>query len=90
MPGMRRSRAPSAGDSSRNAMTGMAGMAGQPGGHAGMQGMQGMTDSATLKLQRLLSELVEDPLVRQRILADSALRKDWQDPAVRRAIRGQP
>jgi hypothetical protein len=28
--------------------------------------------------------------VRQRILADSALRRGWQNPAVRQSVRKQP
>lgn len=56
-----------------------------------MPGMQGATvDAGTEKLQRLMGELVRDPVVRQRILADSALRRGWQNPAVRQSVRTQP
>lgn len=43
-------------------------------------------DSATLKLQRLVARLVEDPAVRQRIQADTVLRNRWRDPDVREVI----
>lgn len=43
-------------------------------------------DSGTLKLQRLVARLVEDPAVRQRIQADTVLRNRWRDPDVREVI----
>ena len=59
-------------------------------GMQGMPGMQAAPDAATQKLQELVATLVEDPAVRQRILADSTLRKGWQNPAVRQSVRKQP
>lgn len=63
-----------------SAMPGMPGM-------AGMAGDARTPDEGSLKLQRLLAGLVEDPAVRQRILADSVLRKGWQNAAVRQSLR---
>ena len=57
-----------------------------PGGAQQMPAMPVAPDSATLKLQRLVARLVEDPVVRQRIQADSLLRSRWQDPEVREVI----
>ena len=51
-----------------------------------MAAMPVSPDSATLKLQRLVARLVEDPVVRQRIQADSLLRNRWQDPQLREVI----
>ena len=69
-----------------NAQQGMQNMPGMQG----TQGTQAAPDEAAQKLQRLMAELVEDPAVRQRILADSALRRGWQNPAVRQSVRKQP
>lgn len=57
--------------------------------HTGMSGIQGGAlgaDQGTRKVQQLVTELVEDPVVRQRIQADSVLRNRWQDPGVRRVL----
>jgi hypothetical protein len=45
-------------------------------------------DSALEKLQRMVQLLTRDPLVRQRIQVDTALRNRWADPEVRRIILG--
>lgn len=52
----------------------------------GMPGMAVAPDSGTLKLQRLVARLVEDPAVRQRIQADTVLRNRWRDPDVREVV----
>ncbi|HEX2081477.1 MAG TPA: hypothetical protein VHG08_27485 [Longimicrobium sp.] len=45
--------------------------------------------AADRKLLELGSALVRDPMVQRRIQQDTALRRAWSDPGVRRAI-GQP
>lgn len=75
----------------------------RPSEHAGMTGMRHdgarethavhpgsqAASAADDKLLRLAAELVQDPAVRARIEADSALRGDWRDAGVRRVITGQ-
>jgi uncharacterized protein involved in copper resistance len=102
MPGMNAPATRSQSGTSRGStMNGMAGMdhSTMPMGTNAQQGMQIMPgmpgtqaapDEAAQKLQRLMAELVEDPEVRQRILADSALRRGWQNPTVRQSVRKQP
>jgi hypothetical protein len=68
-------------------MSGTSGM-----GHGGMS-MPGSAptlpaDPALEKLQQMVRLLTRDPLVRQRIQADTALRNRWTDPEVRRIILG--
>ncbi|MDQ2666711.1 MAG: hypothetical protein M3Z05_11945 [Gemmatimonadota bacterium] len=62
-----------------NEMSGMAGM-------SGMSGTARMPDSASVKLQRLVAGLLEDPVVRQRIQSDSVLRDRWRDSGVRKIL----
>jgi hypothetical protein len=49
-----------------------------------------VASAADRKLLELASELVRDSVVRRRIQQDSALRRAWADPGVRRAVNGQP
>ncbi len=65
--------------------SGMSGMQPSRGG-AAAQGSPLGADQGTRKVQQLVTELVEDPVVRQRIQADSVLRNRWQDPGVRRVL----
>ena len=44
-------------------------------------------DSATVKLQLLVTALTQDPVVQQRIQADTVLRNRWRDPDVRQILR---
>ena len=97
MPGM--SAAPAArsqaGTSRGSTMSGTGSASGMdhstmPMGGQAMSGMQQAPDPGAAKLQQLVAKLVEEPEVRQRILADTALRKGWQNPAVRQAVRRQP
>jgi hypothetical protein len=52
-------------------------------GMSGMSGMEHMTDSAAVKLHRLITGLLRDPVVRERIQSDSILLDGWQDRGVR-------
>ena len=65
--------------------SGMSGMQPRQGG-AAAQGAPLGADQGTRKVQQLVTELVEDPVVRQRIQADSVLRNRWQNPGVRRVL----
>jgi hypothetical protein len=63
----------------------------------GMQAAQGMQGSAraattpmTPKLDTLIAELVQDSVVRRRIQADTALRRLWANPEVRRILQQRP
>lgn len=87
---------PSGGQARRSSGAGVAvapRMAGTPGmAHGGMS-MAGSAqmppaDPALEKLQRMVQLLSRDPLVRQRIQVDTALRNRWADPEVRRIILG--
>jgi hypothetical protein len=46
-------------------------------------------DPGSQKLQRLLATLMQDPIVRQRIQVDTALRNRWYDADVRRIVVGE-
>jgi hypothetical protein len=62
------------------------------GGHAGMQmGRPARTTAipGDEKLLSLAAELLRDPQVQARVQADTALRRRWQDPDVRRVITTQ-
>lgn len=66
------------------------------GAHAGMQhGRPGAgaplpAGPGTDKLLTLVGELVRDPVVRERIQEDPALREGWSDPGVRRIVTRAP
>lgn len=93
MPGM---AAPGA-RPSQNAMAGMDhGAMSSPGAgsgaadaamdHANMPGMAPAATSADVKIEMLVEELTRDPIVQQRIQADTALRRLWQDASLRNRI----
>jgi mono/diheme cytochrome c family protein len=44
----------------------------------------------TAKLKTLAAELLRDPIVREQIRADSALRRRWENPAVRKQLGTPP
>lgn len=68
--------------------------------HANMPGMQATqemrgsppvaTTPTTPKLDTLIAELVQDSVVRRRIEADTALRRLWANPEVRRILQQRP
>lgn len=68
----------------------MAGTSGMAHGGMSMAGSAQLppADPALEKLQRMVQLLSRDPLVRQRIQVDTALRNRWADPEVRRIILG--
>ena len=63
------------------------------GSHAGMQMGRPAGAAASSpgdeKLLNLAAELLRDPQVQARVQADTALRRRWQDPEVRRVITSQ-
>lgn len=99
MPGMKGMSAPSGRSAGTTSMPGMQGMQGM----SGMQGPAGMNhegmsmpgsarmpppDPSLEKLQQMVQILTRDPLVRQRIQADTILRNRWADPDVRKILLG--
>jgi len=68
--------------------------------HSNMPGMAGTGAAATPApaaqdaispaMRALVTRLVQDPVVRERIQADSVLRNRWQDPDVRRILVARP
>lgn len=84
---------------SNSSATGMAGMNMQsPPGAASSAGRQGMSvmpsmkidDVGMEKLRMLVSELVRDPKVLERIKADPLLARAWESPAVRQYLLKRP
>ncbi len=59
------------------------------GGHAEMTSAPGIVeDDGTAKLRELVSALMRDPVVQQRVQSDPALRELWSNPAVQRFAGG--
>ncbi len=63
--------------------------------HSNMPGMSGAATAATTtaadaKLDRLVATLLNDPIVRQRIQSDSALRRRWDEAARRTLLPSRP
>ena len=54
--------------------------------HANMPGMAPAARTADVKIEMLIAELTRDSIVQQRIQTDTALRRLWQDPSLRRRI----
>ena len=83
-----RTRAPSA---PAGAMAGMdhSRMTAGPGSPSSSAAAQRAT-AGDEKLQRLVAALLQDSVVRQRVLADTALRRQWADTALRRVLISPP
>jgi uncharacterized protein involved in copper resistance len=102
MPGMGTRTAPARtmAGMDHSKMTGMATKTASPNAMAGMDhsnmpGMPGMpsaspTTAADAKLDRLVATLLNDPIVRQRIQSDSALRRRWDEAARRTLLPTSP